>query len=260
MNYLFLFLFLLVITSFLAKAQEAPKVYHSFDSEFSATLTVVPAESSGIYFISYDGFEHHYDGHTLLYKKFQNDIGEGYYLKLLGMPNVNFKNEGYKTVRFGTLVSYSSVYLDNDTVTKVIYSGTADIVKVNNIKEQYKVRQLNVISKVAAKKLIDNSVSSFSKICETNIEIDIDWQQFEIENLKTSPAKLSAYINALENICTIDQDYLEVVQQIKKIRVIPSGLASKHQAKISNRVLTIEIGDDVNNLPETSYKLIYDIF
>lgn len=241
-------------------AQENPKVYHSFDSEFSATLTVVPAEDENTYYVNYNGFEHHYDGNTLLYKKFKNDIGDGYYLKLLGMPDVNFKNEGHKTVRSGTLVSYSSVYLDNDTVTKVIYSGLADIVKVNKVKEQYQVRQLNVVSKIAAKKLIEKSVSSFSTTCETNIEIDIDWRQFESQKLKTSPAKLSAYMNALENICTIDHDYLEAVQGIEKIQLIPSVVADKHQAKMSNSVLIIEIGDDVTNLPETSYKLIYDIF
>ncbi|MBB1340744.1 hypothetical protein H5158_03720, partial [Pseudoalteromonas sp. SR45-6] len=168
--------------------------------------------------------------------------------------------EGHKTVRSGTLVSYSSVYLDNDTVTKVIYSGLADIVKVNKVKEQYQVRQLNVVSKIAAKKLIEKSVSSFSTTCETNIEIDIDWRQFESQKLKTSPAKLSAYMNALENICTIDHDYLEAVQGIEKIQLIPSVVADKHQAKMSNSVLIIEIGDDVTNLPETSYKLIYDIF
>ena len=258
MNYLSIFL--TILTSFTTMSQESSKVYHSFDSEFSATLTVVPAEDENTYYVNYRGFEHHYDGNTLLYKKIKNDIGDGYYLKLLGMPDINFKNEALKTVRSGTLVSYSSVYLDNDTVTKVIYSGTVDVVKVNKIKEQYQVRQLNVVSKIAAKKIIEKSVSSFSTTCETNIEIDIDWRQFESQKLKTSPAKLAAYMNALENICTIDHDYLEVVQEIEKIRVIPSGLASKHQAKISNRVLTIEIGDDVNNLPETSYKLIYDIF
>ncbi|WP_283708990.1 hypothetical protein [Pseudoalteromonas prydzensis] len=257
MNYLFVFL--TIITSFSAIGQEKPKVYHSFDSEFFATLTVVPAEGIDTYYVNYNGFEHHYDGNTLLYKKFKNDLDEGYYLKLLGMPDINFKNEGYKTVRSGTLVSYSSVYLDNDTITKVIYSGTADIVKANNIKEQYQVRQLNVVSKVAAKKLVEKSVGSFSTTCETNVEIDIDWPQFEIKKRKTSPAKLSAYMKALENICTIDHDYLEVIQEIEKIRVIPSTQTDKHEAKILNKTLYIEIGDDVTNLPETSYKLIYDI-
>lgn len=257
MKFVLVFLF---IISFSSLALEKPKIFYSFDSEFSASLIVVPAEDADTYYLNYNGFEHHYDGNTLLYKKFNNDIGDGYYFKLLGMPDVNFKNENHKTVRSGTLVSYSNVYLDNDTVTKVIYSGTVDVVKVNKIKEQYQVRQLNVVSKVEAKKLIEKSVSSFSTTCETNITIDIDWRQFESQKLKTSPAKLAAYMNALENICTIDHDYLEVVQEIEKIRVIPSGLASKHQAKISSRVLTIEIGDDVNNLPETSYKLIYDIF
>lgn len=258
MNYFFVLLS--VIIPFSTQAIEKTKVYYSFDSEFSATLTVVPAEADDSYYVNFDGFEHHYDGNTLLYKKFKNDIGDGYYLKLLGMPDVNFKNDNYKTLRSGTLVSYSNVYLDNGTVTKVIYSGFADIVKANKIKKQYQQRQLNVVSKVAAKKLIEESVNSFSKTCETNVNIHIDWRQFETQKLKTTPAKLSAYINALENICTIDSDYLEVVQEIEKIDLTPSALADKHKAKIVDKTLFIEVGDDVPNLPETSYKLIHDIF
>lgn len=118
-------------------------------------LVIAPAEEKGTYYVNYKGFEHYYDNNTLLYKKFKNDIGKGYYLKLVGMPDINFRTEGHKALLAGSLFSYSNVYLDNDTVTKVIYSGLAGIVKINKInkiKEKYQARQFTVISKVAAKK------------------------------------------------------------------------------------------------------------
>ena len=66
-------LLLALLVSLSIQAKESAKVYRSFDAEYDATLTVVPASEEGEYYLNYKGFEHHYDGHTLLYKKQKND-------------------------------------------------------------------------------------------------------------------------------------------------------------------------------------------
>lgn len=246
--------------SSMAFANEDAKTYQSFDSDYNATLTVVPTAKSDFYYINYRGFEHSFDENTLFYKKTKNDLNDGYHFKLVGTPSSNFRSEGKKTLLSGSLYSYSEVFLDNDTVTKVIYTGTPDIVKINRIKEKYKNRQLEVVSKIAAKKLNKVTLKSLNDTCKTNIKISIDWDKFSELNLKTSPAKLSAYMRSLVKVCQIDSDYLEAVQMITKIDVSPSIDPSTHNAKLSNTSLHIEIGSDVHNLPETSYKLIYEIF
>ena len=105
----------LILSAFLLStnvlsATETSKVYYSYDSEREAQLFIVPNEKQDTYYVNYRGFEHHFDEQTLLYKRFKNDIGEGYYLKLIGMPNVNFRNDKDQTIISGTLVSYSNVY------------------------------------------------------------------------------------------------------------------------------------------------------
>lgn len=239
---------------------ETSKVYYSYDSERDATLYVVPSSKLNTYYINYQGFEHHYDGETLLYKKTKNDIGKGYHLKLVGMPNVNFRNDGNQTVISGTLVSYSSVYLDDDTVTKVIYQGTTDRAKDRRIIEQYKKRQFETFSKIEAKKLYKKYHESLEKNCNPSIKLDIDWSSFEEKKIKTAPSKLSAYLQSLENICAIDKDYADAVKDIKTIKVTPSNNPETHSAKLIGSELSIQLGVNVENLPETSHKLIYDIF
>lgn len=253
-----LFLLLALLFSLPIYAKEASKVYKSFGAEYQATLTVVPADSDDTYYVSYQGFENHLDGSTLLYKKAPNDVGKGYHLKMVGMPTINFRNEGYQTLINGTVYPYSTVYLDNDSATKVVYVGPADIVQVNKIKAQYKTRQLNVLSVIDAKKQIQEELEKLNATCESTIDTDIDWDKFAAQGNKKSPAKLVAYLQALETVCSIDEDYLAAIQDINTIDVTPSKTPSLQQAKIVNSTLHIEIGDNVENLPERSYKLIYD--
>lgn len=250
----------LFISTHAFSATETSKIYYSFDSEREATLFVVPSKKQDTYYLNYQGFEHHFDGETLLYKKAKNDIGKGYHFKLVGMPNVNFRNDGDQTIISGTVVSYSNVYLDDDTVTKVIYQGTTDRAKDRRIIEQYKKRQFETFSKIEAKKMYKKHLESLVLNCNSSIDVDIDWNLFEKMKIKTAPSKLSAYLQSLEAICAIDEDYAEAVKNIKTIKVMPSDTPETHSAKLSSSKLTIRLGNKVENLPETSHKLIYDIF
>lgn len=250
----------LFISTLAFSETETSKIYYSFDSEREATLYVVPSKKQDTYYLNYQGFEHHFDGETLLYKKAKNDIGKGYHFKLVGMPNVNFRNDGDQTVISGTVVSYSNVYLDDDTVTKVIYQGATDRAKDRRIIEQYKKRQFETFSKIEAKKLYQKYLESLEKNCNPSIKLDIDWSSFEEKKIKTAPSKLSAYLQSLENICAIDEDYAVAVKNIKTIKVTPSNKPDTHSANLIGSELSIQLGVNVENLPETSYELIYDIF
>jgi|GEM_PF-2176251 len=255
----------LILSAFLLStnvlsATETSKVYYSYDSEREAQLFIVPNEKQDTYYVNYRGFEHHFDEQTLLYKKFKNDIGKGYYLKLIGMPNVNFRNDKDQTIISGTLVSYSNVYLDDGTVTKVIYQGSIDKAKERRIIEKYKERQFETFSKIEAKKLYKKHLKSLNEKCGTQIVLDVAWSNFGKNNLKTTPSKLSAYLQSLEKVCLIDNDYALAVKDIKSVKVLPSSTPDTQSAELNKNELTIQLGNQVENLPEVSYEAIYNIF
>lgn len=255
-----LFLFLLLISKYAFSAIESSKIYYSFDTEKEATLFIVPGEKEDTYYLNYVGFEHRFDGKTLLYEKLNNHTGNGYYLKLVGMPNVNFRNDNNQTIISGTLISYSNVYLDDNSITKIVYSGTTDKAKASRVIQQYKKRQFETFSKVEAKKLYKKHLASLIDNCRADLDINIDWSRFENMGIKSAPSKLSAYLQSLEQICKIDSDYAIAIKSIKKIIVIPSQIPTSHSAKLQGSELTIKIGFKVENITETSYKLMYDIF
>ncbi|WP_343817570.1 hypothetical protein [Colwellia asteriadis] len=240
-------------------AFEHGKVYYSFDSENEARVIVVPAEEDNHYYINYRNFNHHYDNQTLLYKQIKNNINEGFYYQLADTARVNLRNELNKTLIHGTLYSYSTVFLDDDSKTKIIYAGDADIVQARNVKEAYHKRQLDVSSKVAAKKLIKSAQENFNSACKQAVNIDIDWNAFVSQELKAAPAKLSSYLGALSKICAIDSDYLEAVNSITQIKVSPAEDTTQQKVTLADNQLTIQIASEQPNLPETSYQAIFTI-
>lgn len=238
-------------------ATEHGKVYYSFDSEKEARIIVVPAEEDKYFYINYRNFNHHYDNQTLLYKQIKNTLGDGFYYQLADTSRVNLRNDDDKTIIHGTLYSYSTVFLDDDSKTKVIYAGDADIVQARNVKEAYHKRQLDVSSKVAAKKLIKSAQENFVSACKQDVKITIDWNAFMAQELKSAPAKLSSYLGALSRICALDSDYLEAVNSITQINVSPSDTLTKQKVILDNDLLTIKIANKQPNLPETSYQAIF---
>jgi len=243
-----------------AYAAQSGKIFNSFDAQYQARVIISPAEKSQQYYINYRGFEHHYDNQTLLYKKVKNDLGDGFNYQLIGLPITNVRNNKHKTLIFGTVVSYSEVFLDNDSVTRIAYVGDADIVQQRRVKAQYQERQLKVVSKVAASKMIKQAKSQFEQSCQTAISVNVNWSDFKQQGLKTTPAKLAAYLTALEKVCQLDADYLEAVQEIKQIKLSVSSNIEQHKVELDDGTLSIAIGDQLANLPEISYKAIYDSF
>jgi len=253
-------LLLIAMCSSYVSAAESSKIFKSYEAEYKATVIVSPAEKKGFYYISFKGFEHDYDNSSLLYKKVKNSDGVGVQYQLSGMNNINFKNNSHRTMINGTSIPYSEVFLDNDSITRVIYSGKADIVQERKVKQEYLDRQLTAISKVEAKSLISSAQKSFSKSCDTRVKLNISWSDFSKKGLKTTPAKTAAYFNALEKICAIDSDYFDAVKSITNIKISLSNDNEEHHAQLNGKTLTLEIGDQVPNIPETSYKLLYNIF
>lgn len=248
-----------LLIPFYTHAFEHGKIYHSFDSENNARVIVVPAKLAKHYYINYKNFNDEFDNQTLLYKKVKNDLGDGFYYQLADTSRVNVRNNLNKTLIHGTLYSYSTVLLTNDSKTKIVYTGEADIVQARNVKKSYHERQLDVSSKVSAKKHIKSAKANFLKSCHNEVKLSIDWDAFIAQELKASPAKLSSYLGALSKICAIDNDYLEAVNSIAKINVLPSDIPSKQKVSLEGDQLTIQIANEQPNLPETSYKAIFNI-
>lgn len=253
-----LFSLALLATPLFTHAFEHGKIFYSFDSENEARVVIVPAKQKQHFYINYKNFNHKYDNQTLLYKKVKNDLNNGFNYQLTDTSRINIRNNGNKTLIHGTLYSYSTVYLSNDSQTKIIYAGDADIVQARNIKKMYHDRQLDVSSKIEAKKRIKSATETFKKSCNNNTEIIINWNAFVAQKLKVVPAKLSIYLDALSQICAIDSDYLDAVNSITKIHVSPAEQLTKHLVSLENNQLTINIAKDQANLPETSYQAIFD--
>ena len=248
---------LVSILAFNVNAKISSKVFTSYEAQYDASIIITPTEKSEIYYIKFVGFENKYDGDVLLYTK--NKTHDGYDYKLLGMPTIiNVKDNQHRTSRNGSWTPYLEVFLGDDSVTRVIYSGTIDIVKERKIKQQYLDRQLTVISKVAAKKLITKAQQEFITSCAVSVDVDINWSAFKED--KVTPAKTAAYLNSLSKICTIDSDYSNAVKSIQKITVTPSESSTQHQAQLVGNELTLNIGKNVPNLPETSFALLFEIF
>jgi len=244
-------------------AAESSKVYVSYEAAYDARIILSPADKDNFYYISYQGFEHSFDGTALLYEKRPNANGrDGFFYKLAGMPSINLQNNNYRTHISGTDVPFYEVYLDNDSVTRVIFQRSADVVEERRVKAKYQSRQLKVLSKVAAKKLVKSAHSNFEKSCKTSISVSIKWPEFAKQGLKATPAKTAAYLDALGKICAIDNDYAQAVQSIKTITVAASSDVDQHQATLSSggSSLALNIGDQVPNLPETSYRMLFNIF
>lgn len=249
-----------LLTLPLIAQSEDSKTFYSYDSENEARVMIVPAPQTSHYYIHYKGFNHHFDNNTLLYKKVDNDSDDGFYYQLAGLSSVNIRNNLATTIINGTIYSYSTVFLSDNSKTKIIYSGSADIVKARNVISLYENRQQNVNSRVEAKKRIKESKKSYEKNCQTEIELDIDWPLFNDKKLKTAPAKLTSYLEALEKVCAIDQDYAEVVREIKTVTVTLSKDAQQQALSLQKETLSIGIATAQPNLPETSYQAIFKLF
>ena len=125
------------------------------------------------------------------------------------------RSNKHQALIYGSAVSFAEVFIDNDTVTRDIYVGNADVVQERRVKAQYPDRQLKVVSKVAAAKLIKQEKKQLENSCQTTISVNINWKEFKQNGLRTTPAKLAAYLKALEKVCLLDADYLEAVKDIK---------------------------------------------
>jgi len=253
-----LYVLLIVLCAFSINATESSKVFRSYEAQYDATTIISPAEKEGFFYIYFNGFEHHYDGNALLFQRVRNN--SGYFYKLSGMPNVIFRSENNRAMINGTSTPYSEVYLDNETITRMLFSNKADITEERKVKKKYLERQLTMVSKVAAKNAIKAATKSFNETCNTRVAIDINWSKFVKGGFKTTPSKTPAYLDALAKICTIDADYAKAVKTVKTIKVVLSQDTDKHHAKLSGDTLTLAIGDRVPNIPETSYQLLYNIF
>ena len=250
-------LFLASILTFNVNAEVSSKVFTSYEAQYDASIIIIPKEKSELYYIKFLGFENDYDGDVLLYTK--NKTSDGYAYQLSGMPTItNVRDNQYRTSINGTWTPYLEVFLGDDSITRVIYNGRVDIVEERKIKQQYLDRQLTVISKVAARKLINKAQQELNNSCVVNIDVEVDWAAFKID--KITPAKTAAYLRALSQICILDSDYLNAVKVIQKITVIPSESGTQHQAQLVGNELTLKIGKDVPNLKETSYALLFEIF
>ena len=117
-----LFGVLLTVAAY-AGVTEKAKLYRSISGDKQATLLLVPY-SGQQYLLQFNGFEHRFDGKTLLYtKKFkQQQTGSGDYYQLAGTGVVHFSVTGKKTLVAGTIKEYAEVHFAKKLPVRMLFS------------------------------------------------------------------------------------------------------------------------------------------
>ena len=232
----------------------------SFASEYDASITVIPSNIKNQYYLHFKGFEHDIDSNTKLYKKVWNtrDPKDGFYYQLLGTEQVNFRNNMKSTLIHGTIVPYFEVILSDRAPSKVLFAENADIQKVRNRKSKYLEYQNIKESKVSAKKSAYQALDALNTHCAQSTTLDIDWKAFQSKDQKVAPGMLKGHMESLTKICSIDSDYKDAVNAIRSIKLSPAETTGAHSVEIKNNVLTITLDQETPNIPDSSYKLIYN--
>jgi len=239
-------------------AEEASKLYRSFDADFEAEISVVPYGKVDHYLIRFIGFEHAYDDKVALYEKkwVNKDKRSGYYYQMAGTRSFHVRNDEKTTLISGTIYPYLEVFLEDKSPTKIVYSDEVDVAIERNIKKQYLQQQGLVKSKVEAKRLVSQATQELWKQCQKQIDIQIDWQDFNGPESKTTPGMLKFYLGALSKLCREDSDYTMAIKMISAIKVSASIDSQLHSVSLVNSELVIKLDRDTPNIEENSYQAI----
>jgi len=246
-----------------AQAKEFTKIFRSHDANSQGQIVIAPAPSLGFYYIYFDGFEQRYDGSVFLYHKLKNDNHcPGHHYKLCGLTSVNVRDNDYHTLINGTITPYLEIYLEHGFKTEVTFDSNASEDDSKLIEQAYLTHQFIVDTKAQAQCAIDEAHRALEQATGTTLELTIDWLAFTNAQLDYTPAKVAAYLTALIRVSQIDSDYFEAVQAITNIEITPSNISDQHRAALVEHEtkFLLTIGDNVPNLPETCFDLLYNAF
>lgn len=253
--------FLCLLTALLTSFASQANIYRSIDAEVDARLVILPAEHSDQFLISFDGFKHEFDRQTMLYEKHMNtnDARDGYYYKMVGTPYTTVRNNQTNTLLMGSIIPYIEVHLANRAPVKMVFTEQSDTAMQQRVQQRYLQQQGHTVSRIEAKKQINQAMHTLQTECNTNIKVQIDWDAFA-EPEHTTPALAARYIQALNKICLQDDDYKQAVQTITVLTFGRAKNQLKHQVKRNDQEVSIQLAKDSANISATSYIQLMDLF
>jgi len=239
-------------------AQTSTKLYVTYDGDIDATVALLPTSEKDQYLIEFDGFDHAYDEAVFLYQR-KPAGAHGHWYEMIGVGEVNFRNEGRRALVLGTSVQYQEVYLPDVAPVRVLYKSEVAPGHQERMRQQYEKQQGVVKSKVKAKKAIASAVESFHASCGSSLNVNVDWSAFESINQKTTPALGVHYLDSLRAICAIDNDYKDVVTGITELAFVTEESAGKQAAALEGGKMTITLSKDAPNVSRSSYRILYEL-
>lgn len=237
-------------------------IYQSIDAEIESRLVILPTEHPEHYLIGFDGFKHELDGQAMLYEKRLNsrDARDGHYYQMLGMPYTHVRNNGHNTLIYGTLVPYLEVHLAGRAPVKMVLTGTSDTAMKERIAKRYSKRQGYSVSRIEAKKQLELATAKLYASCASRIKLEVDWESFSGSEQRTTPSIGARYIEALANICQLDDDYRQAVQEITEFKLVLADSPDQHQIKRNGSKIMVGLAAAAPNIMETSYTQLIALF
>ncbi|RKF20374.1 hypothetical protein DBZ36_08020 [Alginatibacterium sediminis] len=243
-------------------AAESSKVFHSVSLDYDARLIVVPFSEetdNNHYIISFDGLEKYLPMQTGLYEKQRIDNSQEYQYQLIDTPLTHLRSNQGGTLIDSNWIDTYRVYLPDGLKFDVVYAGEADIVKARNIRASYALEQGQFESKIAAKREVAKAQLAFEEQCQHSVEINLNWKQFADAGQKALPGQFAKSLLALQQICAIDADYKEAIQDISKISVLAQTQGQAQSIELNANQLTFKLVANAANVQLASFHHILDL-
>lgn len=240
-----------------AQSQESAKIYHGIAPKLEAVVTIVPVPKSKFYFIHYAGFEHEIDGVARLYEKhwYGASQNEGAYYQLLGVDQINIKDNNETMSIHGGVAPLLDVLLVGNEPIKAVYFGKSTLNNNYRIITSYQKRQGITRNVTLARSAIEKAQHNFLTSCGTAIELDIEWESFERKGMKSTPSMLQNHINILAELCAENTAYKDPINKILSIKLLPSQHGD-HAIALNGGVLSVKFDRNSPNIPEAALEII----
>ncbi|MEE2025503.1 MULTISPECIES: hypothetical protein [Alkalimonas] len=254
--------FIFSLISLLCASLSYANVYHSIDAEIESRLVILPTEHPDRFLIGFDGFQHELDRQAMLYEKRLNsrDARDGHYYQMLGMPYTHVRNNGRTTLIFGTSVPYLEVHLAGRAPVKMVLTGPSDTAMKERIEQRYSKRQGYSLSRIEARKQVEQAAAQLHSDCAATIQVQVDWDSFAGSEHRTTPAVGARYIEALNQICQRDDDYRQAVLDISEVTLVLAESPEQHQIKRNGSQIVVGLASAAPNITETSYAQLVALF
>ena len=238
MNYMFRLFSCAVFTFALlngAFAADRAKTYVSVAEGDNISVEILPISSAkDHYLIHFEGFDGSFEDRTALYVKerVSFDGSQGYKFRVAGLDGSHIESRN-------GVVLHATV--DNALPVPLVFAHDVDVVKERRIHALYMRQQGLFESRVEAKKQIRQAKQKFEANCGHSIHVDVTWEDFSADVDKTTAGMTKLYLDALNAICVIDNDYRQAVHALSAISIYKATTGSGHELSLDGGTLTIHL-------------------